>query len=54
MRNEIKGVLTNLKLVQAKVEGFLAKASDNEAWEEKLSNELDSIAEAIEALENIE
>lgn len=55
MRNEIKGLLEGLKRVEIKVQGYLNSVTlDNEEREERLASELESIREAIEALENIE
>lgn len=56
MRNEIKAIIEKLRALEPKVQTYLIRAQEdsNENREETLQNELDSIQEAIEALENIE
>lgn len=57
MRNELKAVITKLKIIQKKVEGYLNAADysqGNEERVEKLETEFDAITEAIETLEEIE
>lgn len=57
MRNEIKAILEKLQVIEKKVEGYLSNIGKSEVEaerEEKLTNELDAIQEAISALENIE
>jgi len=58
MRNEIKAVVIKLESIQEKVEEYLDNAQDaenpNEERVARLEEELNSIEEAIEALNNIE
>ena len=58
MRNEIKAILKQLTLVREKVQGFLDNAENsdypNDDRVERLSNEVDAIDGAIDALNDIE
>lgn len=55
MRNSVKAVLERLKNIQREVEAYLNDVPEGDSErEERLSNEVDSLSAAIEALEEIE
>lgn len=53
MRTEVKAILSQLKKVRDKVQGYLDKC-DYEPRQEELETELEALDTAIEALNDIE